>query len=439
MTRGHHTSRIGAGQARDSSGEAAEPPAIAAPPTTSPLESIMSYRFPSRVLAPIVALALSIGACSDAPPTSALQREPFSASPVDVREPGSSVYWNQAARELLVAYHPFYFNPFLQTRLFAYLSIAQYNAIVAAEGAKERGDHPSIEAAVAAASVAVLRSFLVSPQAHAAIDARLQAQLGGAPAPGQQHQDVDEGLTIGQAVGAAVIAYAASDGFGQTAAPVNTGSWRGTNSVIGLYGTRLLVLQSEDQFRPAPPPTLGSAEFSAAIDELLGIVMNRTPEQIQSAYDWASRNNAAMNEVATNLIVAHHRTEREAARILAVANMAGFDVAHACFDAKFSYYYIRPSQFDAAITQLPGLGVPNHPSYPSGHSCIVSAYATVLASEFPSERRELEAMVEAAGMSRMYAGFHYRFDLAAGQELGRQVARYVLEHGVDRKSAIPLD
>jgi hypothetical protein len=407
--------------------------------TISLPESIMSYRFLNRVVIPTVALALSAAACSDAPPASPLQSEPFSASRVDVQEPASSVYWNQAARELLVAYHPLYFNPFLQTRLFAYLSIAQYNAIVAAEGAKERGDHPSIEAAVAAASVAVLRSFLVSPQAHAAIDARLQAQLGGAPAPGQQQQDVDEGLTIGQAIGAAVIAYAASDGFGQTPAPPNHGSWLGLNSVIGLYGTRLLVLESANQFRPLPPPPVGSATFQAAFDDLYAVVANRTPEQIQSAYDWAGRNNAAMNEVATSLILAHHRTEREAARILALANMAGFDVAHACFDAKFAYYYIRPSQFDPTITQLPGLGMPNHPSYPSGHSCIISAYATVLAREFPGERGELEAMVEAAGMSRMYAGFHYRFDLEAGQELGRQVGRYVLENGIDRRSAIPLD
>ena len=83
------------------------------------------------------------------------------------------------------------------------------------------------------------------------------------------------------------------------------------------------------------------------------------------------------------MIVAHHSSEREAARVLAVANMAGFDVLNACFDAKFAYYLIRPSQADPLIN-LP-VGLPNHPSYPSGHSCITSAYATVLASAFPDE------------------------------------------------------
>jgi len=58
---------------------------------------------------------------------------------------------------------------------------------------------------------------------------------------------------------------------------------------------------------------------------------------------------------------------------------------------------------------------------------------------FPSERGRLEAMIEEAGMSRIYAGLHYRFDLEAGQELGRQVARYVLANGADRRTGIPLD
>jgi hypothetical protein len=58
---------------------------------------------------------------------------------------------------------------------------------------------------------------------------------------------------------------------------------------------------------------------------------------------------------------------------------------------------------------------------------------------FPSERGRFEAMIEEAGMSRIYAGLHYRFDLVAGQELGRQVARYVLENGADRRIGIPLN
>ena len=143
------------------------------------------------------------------------------------------------------------------------------------------------------------------------------------------------------------------------------------------------------------------------------------------------------NEIASEMIVSHRNSEREAARVLALANMAGFDVLNACFDAKFAYYLIRPTQVDPTIRL--GTGLPNHPSYPSGHSCITSAMATVLGSAFPSERARFEAMIEEAGMSRIWAGLHYRFDCEAGQELGRQVARYVLEHGVNAHQAIPLN
>ena len=48
-------------------------------------------------------------------------------------------------------------------------------------------------------------------------------------------------------------------------------------------------------------------------------------------------------------------------------------------------------------------------------------------------------MIEEAGMSRIYAGLHYRFDLEAGQELGGRWRGTVLANGADRRTGIPLD
>jgi membrane-associated phospholipid phosphatase len=98
---------------------------------------------------------------------------------------------------------------------------------------------------------------------------------------------------------------------------------------------------------------------------------------------------------------------------LAYANAAAFDAQIACFDAKFTYWFIRPSQADPAIT-LP-IPLPNHPSYPSAHSCITSALMTVLIDAFPSDRPRLEGIITSAGLSRMYAGIHYQCDVEAGQ------------------------
>jgi membrane-associated phospholipid phosphatase len=95
-------------------------------------------------------------------------------------------------------------------------------------------------------------------------------------------------------------------------------------------------------------------------------------------------------------------------------------------DTKFAYWFIRPSQADPAIT-LP-IGLPNHPSYPSAHSCITSGIMNVVASALPSERLVLEAIIAAAGVSRIYGGIHYDFDIAAGAEIGRQAASLAL-HG----------
>jgi membrane-associated phospholipid phosphatase len=55
----------------------------------------------------------------------------------------------------------------------------------------------------------------------------------------------------------------------------------------------------------------------------------------------------------------------------------------------------------------------------------------VLTEAFPSEREELGALVEEAGMSRIYAGIHYRFDVEAGQGVGRRAAAKALAGSLD--------
>ena len=41
-------------------------------------------------------------------------------------------------------------------------------------------------------------------------------------------------------------------------------------------------------------------------------------------------------------------------------------------------------------------------------------------------RQPLDAMVIEAGLSYMYGDIHYRFDIEAGQQLGRSVARFTI-------------
>ena len=50
----------------------------------------------------------------------------------------------------------------------------------------------------------------------------------------------------------------------------------------------------------------------------------------------------------------------------------------------------------------------------------------MLSAFFPEQREHLTAMVTDAGLSRMYGGIHYRFDIEAGQLLGRSVAAFAI-------------
>ncbi len=381
------------------------------------------------------AVLVAVSACTDAP-TGPQPGDIARQSAVKFWDASASVSWNKTARDLITS--RLVTNATIQARILTYLSVAQYNAVVAAEATKNRGVHASPSAAAAAASLVVLKMFF--PSDVGLLDAKLLAQSSAEGWPGEQNKDFRSGEAVGRAIGAQVLAYASTDNFNLATLPINPGGpgyWTGVNAAKGLYGTRTFALTSGDQFRPGPPPGIETQEFKDALAEVRAASDGLTPAQLVIAQFWAARGPANMNGIASDMIVAHHRSEREAARVLAVANMAGFDVANACWDAKFAYYLIRPSQIDPLI-KLP-VGLSNHPAYPSAHSCFIAAYASVLGKEFPSEGPVLQAMVVEAGEARIYGGLHYRFDLTAGRDLGRQVGEYVLSVAPKGHEAIALD
>jgi hypothetical protein len=388
----------------------------------------------TSVARPILAVAtLAVVACTE-PTTSPAPGGAPSLAEVKVWEGGSSVAWNKTARDLMAIRGT---GAAPQARILAYLSVAQYNAIVTAEDTKDRGDHASAAGAATGASDAVLRAFF--PNDAATLNTQLEDQRTASRWAGEKNKDFAAGEAIGRAIGAKVLAHAATDRLNAKAPPASPGgdsAWTGTNPLRGHYGARTFALTSDDQFRPAGPPGFKSLAFAAALKEVQDWSAENDPAKNALAATWAGQGAAYMNSVATDLLTKYKRSERESARILAVSNMAGFDVLAACFDAKFAFYLIRPSQIDATI-RLP-VGLPNHPSYPSGHSCVTAAYATVLGTTFPEETEFLQGLVTAAGLSRNYGGLHYRFDCEDGQELGRRVAEWVMSKGPTGHKAIPL-
>jgi membrane-associated phospholipid phosphatase len=188
------------------------------------------------------------------------------------------------------------------------------------------------------------------------------------------------------------------------------------------------LLDSASEFRPAPPPAFDSPEFRAGLEEVRKIARERTPEQTRVAQKWNSSDPWAMwNDVASSAIRRRGLRDPEAARVLAVLNAAAFDAAIACFEAKYHYWTIRPSQVDTTIALADSVELPNFPSYPSGHACTAGAFDAVLGHYIPAERAEFTRLAEEQAMSRLYGGIHYRFDNDTGLALGRAVARRDIE------------
>jgi membrane-associated phospholipid phosphatase len=164
------------------------------------------------------------------------------------------------------------------------------------------------------------------------------------------------------------------------------------------------------------------------MDEVRQVARQRTPEQTRIAQKWNSADPwTEWNETASSAIRRHHSSEAEAARVLAVLNVGASDAIIACFEAKYHYWTIRPSQADTTLVLADSVGLPNFPSYPSGHACSAGAFDAVLGHFFPQERAEFTRIAEEQAMSRLYGGIHYRFDNDGGLALGRVVARYAVD------------
>ncbi len=207
------------------------------------------------------------------------------------------------------------------------------------------------------------------------------------------------------------------------------GKWQGTNPINPAAATwKPWALKTPDELRPPPPPDHDSAGLLAELAELKSFA--RTPRTNSIAVYWETfggvRSFQLWNEHASRKILEYGLSQDPAAATYALAamNIAMHDACIACWDAKFTYWQIRPSQLDPELKPL--FPPPNHPSYPAAHGCISTAAAVVLARLFPGDADTLLAIGKEAADARIYAGIHYRSDIDAGQALGRAVAEKVL-------------
>ncbi len=295
--------------------------------------------------------------------------------------------------------------------------------------------YPSEYAATAGAAAAVLawlfpdEAAAFEEQAQQAVQSRLMAGV-------EYPSDVEAGLALGRQVAELVIARGMADGSADPwtgSVPTEPGHWTGENPALPTLGSwQTWVLASGDQFRPAPPPAYDSDQLAAEMDELR--TFERTPVTNAQVMFWESaaggrRNYWFWGEITDRLVLESGLNAPRAAQAYALTNIAGYDAGVACWDAKYTYWAIRPAQLDPEfVTVIPA---PAHPSYPSAHSCLSAAQAGVLSHLFPTAAALVTALAIEAGESRIWAGIHFRSDIDAGLALGENVAESVIAHALN--------
>ena len=386
--------------------------------------------------------------------------------------------WNNVGLDALTAYGP---GAAAGTRPLAIVQTAVYDAVNAIAHDGHRGylyNQPapritSVDAAVAQAAHDALAGLYPAPNQVAVFDAKLAESLAAVPdGPGKRF-----GIALGKLTAKLILDNRAHDGSNAvvTYTPeTGPGKWQPTPPAFAApllpqwpYVTPF-TLNSGNQFRPAPPPALDSAEYTAAFNEVKTVgaqnSATRTADQTQIARFWLDGGGTPgaaghWNRIAQQVAVARGLSVPEEARLFALLDIAQADAGIACWDGKYTYNFWRPiTGIRAADTDgnpltvadpnwSPLLATPPHPSYASGHSTISTASATVLASFFgtdnvsftsakqddPSIVRSYTSFTQAAeeaGQSRIYGGFHWQFDNQAAQKCGRLVGNWVVDHAL---------
>jgi len=285
---------------------------------------------------------------------------------------------------------------------------------------------------------------------------------------------LDPGVAAGDGIAATLFASRVNDGASLAQFPyVAPGS--GTPGVwVTIGGAAALlpgwgnvatwVIHSGSQFRPDGPPALDSGRWARDYNEVKSLGKSdsttRTATQTEIGRFWLGTPSAIWNSAARGIIDARGLDISDTARAFALMYLAAADASIACWDAKYIYNFWRPqlairnghldgndkTGADPAWTPL--FPTPPHPEYISGHSTNSSAMGsmlgflfgddpgvTIIATSptnpgFPRQWTKFSEGIDEVIEARIYSGIHYRTSDEVGARVGRQVARFVLNHAL---------
>lgn len=409
---------------------------------------------------------------------------------------GAILRWNEILRELVakhnlppyqnedgsypvpnannpLAYPQFPFaNPPYAARAYAYVSAAQYDALVAAwhykklynrpapyktdvtlkvlVPATDLPSYPSEDAVVAGAAVEMMKLLFPGDQDYIQQKAE-EHKRARIIAGANVRSDIEAGEALGKAVAQKFVARARSDRAG--VAGGNQAQWSQLEAdcmargeipwyslevpkrppMLSLFGkVKPFLFDSLTciALRPGPPPPTGSPRMKEETAEIYEYVKNPTRERLRIVHYWADGVGTYTppghwDAIAAEDFIQKNYSELRWARNMALLNMALMDAAIVCWETKYYYFNPRPSQMDPRIKTL--TGIPNFPAYISGHSTFSGAAAAILSHIIPEKAAHYNAMASEASLSRMYGGIHYRADCEAGLQVGKNVGNYAVE------------
>jgi hypothetical protein len=356
--------------------------------------------------------------------------------------------------------------PYLQTRTMAMVHVAMFDSINAVDtryapykvrAIPAPGTSPEAAAAVAAHDILVSIFPAQAPSLDAAQERsllQLTNQDGRASA-----------LALGQRVAAAILALRAPDGSDapNTWKPVTA---PGVYIPTGLPGGSTWgkvtpwLLEKGDQFHPAAPPPLTSAEWARDYNEVKSLggkdSTTRSAAQTETALFWSVPTPVLLSGATRALNDVPGRSLVQNARLLALTSMVQADAFIAVFEAKYTYNFWRPvtairdgdlDQNDATAPDRawePLVETPLNPDYPSAHCISVAAVAAVLDKEFGGKVRSfrlsspgapkavhswgrLADFVEEVANAGVWGGVHYRNSTAVGVAMGKKLGDYAFE------------
>jgi hypothetical protein len=391
------------------------------------------------------------------------------ARPVVANPPhGNAVtYWNAVAGEVFAPTQGT--NPLAQSRTLAILHAAIHDVLNAIDRRFEpytpglaATPGASADAAVAAAAREVLIALV--PDQAALVDAAYERALTSVP----DGPSKTAGVAAGCASATATLARRERDGLDSATQPVYVprpapGDYQFTSpfdfaNLPGWGRVQPFVIDLQEHVVDGPL-RLSSLQYARdfvyvkAIGEIGS--PTRTPDQSEIAQFWYEDSPLGWNRI-TNTVVRQRRLDPwSAARAFALVNFALADGFIAGFEAKYRFRFWRPVTAihkaasdgnpltEADATWQPFLVTPPVPDYPSTHTVLGAAAAEVLIELFgdkvrysatsltlPGITRHFKGFSAAArenGLSRVYAGIHFRHAVRDGHRQGRSIGRAVAE------------